>query len=46
MLARRVTACLDPDGVLATDRDQARRREATLITLPDGSGLAHRNPHR
>ena len=38
VLARRVTACLDPDGVLATDRDQARRREATLITLPDGSG--------
>jgi uncharacterized protein DUF222 len=38
VLARRVTACLDPDGVLATDRDQARRRDATLVTLPDGSG--------
>jgi hypothetical protein len=38
VLARRVTACLDPDGVLATDRDQARHRDATLVTLPDGSG--------
>jgi Domain of unknown function (DUF222) len=38
VLARRVTACLDPDGVLATDHDQARRRDATLVTLPDGSG--------
>jgi len=38
VLARRVTACLDPDGVLATDHDQARHRDATLVTLPDGSG--------
>jgi Domain of unknown function (DUF222)/HNH endonuclease len=38
VLARRVTAGLDPDGVLATDRDHARRRDATLVTLPDGSG--------
>jgi Domain of unknown function (DUF222) len=38
VVARRVVACLDPDGVLATDRDQARRRDATLVTLPDGSG--------
>ena len=38
VVARRVTACLDPDGVLASDHDQARRREATLVTLPDGSG--------
>jgi hypothetical protein len=38
VLARRLVACLDPDGVLASDHDQARHRDATLVTLPDGSG--------
>ncbi len=38
MLARTVTACLNPDGVLASERDRERRRDATLAVLPDGSG--------
>ena len=38
MLARRVTACLDPDGTLATEHDHERHRDATLTALPDGSG--------
>jgi Domain of unknown function (DUF222)/HNH endonuclease len=38
VLGRKLVACLDPDGVLASDRDQARQRDATLVTLPDGSG--------
>ena len=38
VLTRTVRACLDPDGVLASERDHDRRRHATLTTLPDGSG--------
>ena len=38
MLTRTVRACLDPDGVLASERDHERRRHATLAVLPDGSG--------
>ena len=38
VLARTVRACLDPDGVLACERDHDRRRHATITTLPDGSG--------
>jgi hypothetical protein len=38
MLTRTVRACLDPDGVLASERDHDRRRHATLTVLPDGSG--------
>jgi hypothetical protein len=38
VLARTVRACLDPDGMLASERDHDRRREASLIARPDGSG--------
>jgi hypothetical protein len=38
VLTRTVRACLDPDGVLACERDHDRRRHATLTLLPDGSG--------
>jgi hypothetical protein len=38
MLARRIVACLDPDGQLASERDHERHREAILTPLPDGSG--------
>jgi hypothetical protein len=38
VLTRTVRACLDPDGVLASERDHERRRHATLTALPDGSG--------
>ena len=38
VLARTVRACLDPDGVLASERDHERRRGAVLAVLPDGSG--------
>ena len=38
VLTRTVRACLDPDGVLASERDHDRRRHATLTVLPDGSG--------
>jgi hypothetical protein len=38
VLTRTVRACLDPDGVLVSERDQERRRYATLTALPDGSG--------
>ena len=38
VLARTVRACLDPDGVLASERDHDRRRGAVLTALPDGSG--------
>ena len=38
VLARRVAACLDPDGTLASDHDRERHREATLTMWPDGSG--------
>ena len=38
VVAHAVTACLDPDGTLASERDHERRREATLVRLPDGSG--------
>jgi len=38
VLTRTVRACLDPDGVLAAERDHDRHRHATLTLLPDGSG--------
>jgi hypothetical protein len=38
VLTRTVRACLDPDRVLASERDHERRRHATITTLPDGSG--------
>ena len=38
VLTRTVRACLDPDGVLVSERDHERRRHATLTALPDGSG--------
>ena len=38
VVAHAVTAYLDPDGTLASERDHERRREATLVRLPDGSG--------
>ena len=38
VLTRTVRACLDPDGVLVSERDQERRRHTTLTMLPDGSG--------
>jgi hypothetical protein len=38
-LARTVAACLNPDGQLAAEKDQQRRRSVTLAVLPDGSGL-------
>jgi len=38
VLTRTVRACLDPDGVLAAERDHDRHRHATITTLPDGSG--------
>ena len=38
VLTRTVRACLDPDGVLASERDHDRHRHATLAVLPDGSG--------
>jgi Domain of unknown function (DUF222) len=38
VLTRTVRACLDPDGVLGSERDHERRRHATLTALPDGSG--------
>src|SRR6476661_3544169 len=38
VLTRTVRACLDPDGVLAAERDHDRHRHATVTTLPDGSG--------
>jgi hypothetical protein len=38
VLARTVRACLDPDGVLASERDHDRHRHAVLAVLPDGSG--------
>ena len=38
VLTRTVRACLDPDGVLASEHDHDRRRHATLAALPDGSG--------
>src|SRR4029450_4588092 len=41
VLARTVRACLDPDGVLASERDHERRRHAALTALPDGSGRLH-----
>ena len=40
VLTRTVRACLDPDGVLASERDHDRHRHATLTVLPDGSGPA------
>src|SRR5690349_22368547 len=38
VLTRTVRACLDPDGVLTSERDHDRHRRATITTLPDGSG--------
>ena len=45
-LARRITATLDPDGILTTERDHQRRRGATLRANRDGSGelSAHLTP--
>ena len=45
-LARRITATLDPDGVLTAERDHQRRRGATLHANRDGSGelTAHLTP--
>ncbi len=36
-LARHVTRCLDPDGVLDDDHDHARRRDLTFARMADGS---------
>jgi hypothetical protein len=41
VLTRTVRACLDPDGVLASEHDHDRHRHATLTLLPDGSGRLH-----
>ena len=38
--ARRLLACLDPDGTRPDDADHARRRDFTMHTRPDGSGRA------
>ena len=45
-LGRHLHAVLDPDGTLATDEDQQRRRGATLTANRDGSGdlRAHLTP--
>ncbi len=45
-LARRISAHLDPDGVLTADADHQRRRSATLHANHDGSGelCAHLSP--
>jgi hypothetical protein len=45
-LGRHLHAVLDPDGTLATDEDQQRRRAATLTPNRDGSGelRAHLTP--
>ena len=45
-LARRITATLNPDGILTTERDHQRRRGATLHANRDGSGelTAHLTP--
>src|SRR6478736_9205757 len=41
VLTRTVRACLDPDGVLASEPDHDRRRGAVLTARPDGSGRLH-----
>jgi hypothetical protein len=45
-LGRHLQAVLDPDGILATEEDQQRRRTATLTPNRDGSGdlRAHLTP--
>ena len=45
-LARRISATLNPDGVLTAERDHQRRRSATLRAHQDGSGelTAHLTP--
>jgi hypothetical protein len=45
-LGRHVQAVLDPDGTLASEEDQHRRRSATLVANRDGSGdlRAHLTP--
>ena len=43
VLTRTVQSCLDPDGVLAAERDQDRRRHATLTLLPDGRAGCRRS---
>jgi hypothetical protein len=40
VLTRTVRACLDPDGVLASERDHDRHRHATITTLPRRVGPA------
>jgi Domain of unknown function (DUF222) len=40
-LGRHLQAALNPDGTLASDEDQSRRRSATLTTNRDGSGDMH-----
>jgi Domain of unknown function (DUF222) len=37
-LGRHLHAVLDPDGTLASEQDQQRRRAATLTANRDGSG--------
>src|SRR4029450_4870638 len=37
-LGRHLQAVLDPDGTLASEEDQQRRRAATLTANRDGSG--------
>ena len=41
-LGRHLQAVLDPDGTLASEQDQQRRRAATLTTHRDGSGNSAR----
>ena len=43
VLTRTVLACMDPDGVLASEHDHDRRRQASLNSLADGSGRPRRN---
>jgi hypothetical protein len=45
-LGRHLHAVLDPDGTLATEEDQQRRRAATLTPNRDGSGTSGRISRR
>ena len=38
VLARTVSACLDPDGQLVAEKDHERHRSVALAVRPDGSG--------
>jgi Domain of unknown function (DUF222) len=40
-IARRISDTLNPDGSLATERDQARRRDLTITQRCDGSAQLH-----